>query len=103
MAQFLFVYHMTGPMPADQAEIDASMKQWETWMGSLGEALVNPGNPVGKSSTVSADGVTHNGGPNPVAGFSIYEAPDLEAAIAAAQGCPILAGGTVEVAPIIAM
>lgn len=103
MAKFLLAYHISGPMPTDRAEIDASMKKWETWMGNLGDAMVNPGAPVGKSSTVSAEGVTHNGGPNPVAGFSIYEAADLDAALEAAQSCPILEGGTVEVAPIVEM
>lgn len=90
-------------MPTDQAEIDAVMAKWGSWMGGLGDALVDPGNPVGMSSTVSADGVTKNGGPNPAAGYSIIEAKDLDAALAAAKTCPMVESGTVEVAPIVEM
>lgn len=105
MAQFLFVYHMgsSSPMPTDPEEIEAGMEKWRSWMGSLGDALVVPGSPVGKSNTVSHDGVTRNGGPNPAAGYSVVEAADIDAANDMAKGCPILDGGTVEVAPIIEM
>ena len=103
MPKFLFIYHGGGPMPTDKAEIDAVMEKWGSWMGTLGDALVDPGNPVGKSSTVSADGVTHNGGPNPVAGYSIVDVADLDAALAAAKTCPMTESGTVEVAPIVEM
>lgn len=103
MTRYLFVYHGGGPMPTDKAEIDAVMEKWRSWMGSLGDALIEPGNPVGKSSTVTADGVTHDGGPNPVAGYSIIEASDLDAALAAAKICPMTESGTVEVAPIVEM
>ncbi len=49
-------------------------------------------------------GVTDDGGSNPVTGYSFFEADDLEAAIKAAQDCPILeAGGSVEVAEVVAM
>ena len=103
MAKFLFVYHLSDPMPVDKTEVAANMTKWESWMGSLGDAMVDPGHPVGKSSTVSAGGVAQNGGPNPVAGFSIFEAGDLDAALEAAKSCPIIEGGTVEVAPIVEM
>jgi hypothetical protein len=103
MTKFLFVYHGGGPMPTDPAEIEAVMAKWTSWMGGLGDALTDPGNPVGKSTTVSADGVVHDGGPNPAAGYSIIEAEDLDAALAAAKTCPMVESGTVEVAPIIEM
>lgn len=104
MAQFLFVYHMgDAPIPDDAATRDAEMEKWRSWMARLGDALVVPGNPVGKSNTVSAAGVTRNGGPNPVAGYSIVEAADMDAALKMAGDCPILDSGTVEVAPIVEM
>lgn len=105
MPQYLFVYHMgdASAMPEDAAAQEAGMEKWRNWMGSMGDALVVPGNPVGKSNTVSAAGVTRNGGPNPAAGYSIVEAADMDEALKMAKGCPILEGGTVEVAPIIEM
>ena len=54
MTRYLFVYHGGGPMPTDKAEIDAVMEKWRLGVGSLGDALIEPGNPGGKSSKVSA-------------------------------------------------
>lgn len=102
MKKFLFVYH-GGKMPDTPEEGAKEMARWQAWMGGLGEALVEPGAPVGKSSTVSAQGVTNDGGANPASGYSIVLAPDLGAAIEMAKGCPILGNGSVEIAEIIQM
>ena len=57
------------------------------------------GNPAGPSKTVSADGVADDGGSNPISGYSLVNAPDMDAAVEMAKGCPALnSGGTVEVA-----
>ena len=71
----------------------------------MGPQIVNPGNPVGMSKTVSGDGVADNGGANPLSGFTVVRADDIDAACKMAQGCPMVADGTgsVEVAPIIEM
>ncbi|MEZ5650092.1 MAG: hypothetical protein R3E87_06020 [Burkholderiaceae bacterium] len=99
MAKFLYVYH-GGSVPTDDAEKVRVMNAWGTWMGGLGAALIDGGNPVGQSFTVQSNGgVVDNGGANPASGYSLVEASDIDDAIAKAKGCPILAaGGTVEVA-----
>jgi hypothetical protein len=103
MAKYLFAYH-GGGAPETEQEFEAVMAAWGAWMGSLGEALVDGGAPTTSLATVSADGVADDGGPHPITGYSLFEADDLEAAIKAARGCPILdAGGTVEVAEVVAM
>ncbi len=56
MPQYLFVYH-GGTTPTDPAEIEATMAAWGAWFQNMGPALEIPGNPVGQSHTVSADGV----------------------------------------------
>lgn len=103
MAKYLFAYH-GGSMPESEAEVEAVMAAWGAWMGALGQALVDGGAPTTALATVGGDGVVDDGGSNPVTGYSFYEADDLEAAIKAAQDCPIIdAGGTVEVAEVVAM
>ncbi|MBE1204634.1 YciI family protein [Aminobacter carboxidus] len=104
MAKFLFVYH-GGAMPQSEEEGAKVMKAWMDWFGALGAAVVDGGNPVGKSQTVAANGtVTNDGGANPVSGYSVVDAKDPADAARIAKGCPILvAGGSVEVAPIIEM
>ncbi len=45
-----------------------------------------------------------NGGSNPASGYGLFEAPDLDDALAKAKCCPILAaGGSIEVAQAIDM
>ena len=99
MPKFLFAYH-GGKMPETEAEIAAEMQRWRDWMDGLGDALVDPGNPVGMSSTVSIDGVADNGGANPVSGYSLVMADDMNAALAMAAGCPMVTQGhgSIEVA-----
>jgi hypothetical protein len=95
----LFVYH-GGGVPKSEAEKAQVMNAWGQWMGGMGAALVDGGNPVGKSYTVSGKGsVADNGGANPASGYSLVEAASLEEALRHAKACPILgAGGSVEVA-----
>jgi hypothetical protein len=104
MAKYLFVYH-GGKQPETEAEVAEVMDAWGAWLGGMGAAVIDGGNPVGKSTTVNSDGsVTNNGGANPVSGYGMFEASDEKDAIAKAKGCPILAGGgSVELAEVIDM
>ena len=98
MAKYLFVYH-GGGVPATDEERAQVMDKWGQWFGSMGSAVIDGGNPVGKSSTVQSNGsLVDDGGANPASGFSLIEASDLDDAAAKAKGCPILgAGGSVEI------
>lgn len=104
MPQFMFAYH-GGGMPETPEEGARVMAAWQKWYGDMGEALVDGGNPVGQSMTVSKGGVTGDGGANPLSGYTIVEAADADAACEMAKGCPMVAdgSGSVEVAPIIEM
>jgi hypothetical protein len=101
MTKFLIIFHGGSP-PASKAEGDKVMAAWGAWIGGLGKALVDPGNPTGAGKILSAGGkVSDSGGANAATGYSILEAASLDAAIAAAKGSPHLAsGGTVEIAEI---
>lgn len=93
MAKYLFVYH-GGSKPKSEEEGKKAMAAWGQWFASVGKDVVDGGNPVGVSTTVTADGkVIGNGGANPATGYSVIEAKNLEDAIAKAKGCPILTGG----------
>jgi len=104
MAKYLFVYH-GGSHPKTKDEQATVMAAWGQWFGSMGKAVVDGGNPVGKSSTVLSNGsVADNGGANPASGYSLIEAQSLDQALTMAKGCPILAaGGSIEVAEAIDM
>ena len=104
MAKFVFAYH-GGKMPETEEEGAQVMAQWMSWLEGLGEAVVDGGNPAGPSSTVHPDGsVTCDGGSNPLSGYSLINAENIEQATEIAKGCPILqAEGSVEVAEAIEM
>ena len=104
MAQFIFAYH-GGKKPDTPEEGAKVMDAWKSWMGSMGDALIVPGAPVGMSKTVSADGIANDGGSNPLSGYTVVEATDIAAATEMAKGCPMVteASGSVEVAEILEM
>lgn len=102
MPKYVFAYH-GGKAPEDPEEGAKVMAAWEAWMNGLGEAIVDPGNPVGQSKTVTASGVEDNGGSNPLSGYTLVNADSIEAACEMAKGCPILVDGTIEVAEAMEM
>ncbi len=99
MPNYIFAYH-GGSTPETEAAQKETMARWTSWMETHAAAFVDRGAPVGQSSTVSKDGVADNGGANPLSGYSIVTAADLDAAIAVAKGCPILDEGSIEIAEI---
>ena len=102
MAEFLMVYH-GGSMPETNDEIVHEMARWGDWVNTLDGQLIEPGASVGKSKTLSASGITDDGGANPVSGYSIVESENIEAALALIKACPHLDSGKIELAPLIDM
>lgn len=101
MPKFIFAYH-GGGVPESEEEQQKVMADWMAWYGAMGDAVKDPGAPVGMSSTVSANGVSDNGGANPLSGYTVVEAADQAAAAEMARGCPMVkdGSGSVEVAQI---
>ncbi len=100
MSNYILAYH-GGKKPESPEEGAKHMAKWEAWVGGLGDAVVNPGSPLGMSKTVSSGGVSDDGGSNPLLGFSIVKADSMDAALEMAKGCPLLElGGTLEVAEV---
>lgn len=103
MPKFVFVYH-GGKKPSSPEEGAKVMAKWKGWFEKLGPAVVDGGNPVGPSKTVFAKSVADNGGANPVSGYSLINASNINDAVKKAKGCPILeSGGSIEVAEAIEM
>ncbi len=94
MADYVLLY-TGGGMPEGPAEQAAVMKEWEAWFGSLGNAVVDQGNPFsGKAKSIAADGKVSDGSVGTMAtGYSIIKADSLDAAVAFAKRCPVLKSG----------
>ncbi len=102
MPNYIIAYH-GGKMPETPEEGAKQMEKWKAWVGGLGDAMVNPGTPLGKSKTVSSDGVSDNDGSSRLTGFSMVKADSMDAALEMAKACPFLEIGTVEVAEVMEM
>jgi len=55
MANYVLVYH-GGSMPESPEEGAKVMAAWTSWFGTLGDALVDGGNPASRTKTIGADG-----------------------------------------------
>ncbi len=109
MPKYVLAYHQNsgapGQMPESEEAMATMMKAWQDWFGALGANLLDGGNPIAFAKTIASDGtVIDGGGSNPITGYGLIQADDIDAAIALANGCPVLANdGNVEVAEAIDM
>lgn len=104
MPKYVLTYHGGSGMPETEAEQAEVMAAWGAWFEELGAAVVDGGNPVSQTVTIDPDGSTRPGGDNPITGYSLISADDMDGAVKMAGGCPVLtSGGTVEVAETIDM
>jgi hypothetical protein len=95
MANYLLTYHGEG-MPADAEVSQEAIDAWTSWFGSLGDKLVDGGNPVSHAKAISPDGSVMDATTAPT-GYSIIKADSLDAAVALAKGSPVIAAGQVVV------
>ena len=103
MSDYVLAYH-GGSKPESPEEGAKHMANWKAWVSDLGDAVVNPGTPLGKSRIVSSGGVSDDSGADPMSGFSIVKADSMDAALEMAKTCPFLElGGTIEVAQVMEM
>jgi hypothetical protein len=92
MSNYLFAYR-GGSMAATDEEREAAMAAWGAWFGGLGDAIVDPGNPFGPSTSVGG-----NGSAPALSGYSVIKSDSLDTATKLVDGCPVLSsGGSVDV------
>jgi len=91
MNKYLLVYS-GGGMPETEEEQAAVMADWMAWFGTLGEAVVDGGDPtMPMPKTVSPGGMVADGAAGTmVSGYSVLQAASLDEAVEMAKGCPTL-------------
>ena len=91
MTNYMLVYTGGNGAPESEEEQAAVMAAWGAWMGSLGDALVDGGNPISAAKQIASDGTVSDGAVGTQAtGYSIIKADSHDAAVALAKGCPII-------------
>ena len=101
MARYLVTYHMQGhPDPEAMAK---AREAFMAWAAKTGGALVDPGAPIGSTSTVTTGGYDPTGHSDlAFNGWSVIEAPDEDAVAQMLSDHPFVGrGGTLQInAPV---
>jgi hypothetical protein len=92
MTRFVFIYHAPpmpegAPQPSSE-EMEGVMRAWNEWAGRVGDGMVDFGSPLAGGARVTTEGTSASD--RQVAGYSIIEAADRDAALALAQEHPHL-------------
>ncbi|MEI7698129.1 MAG: YciI family protein [Actinomycetes bacterium] len=85
MKKFVFLYNSN----PNEVPIDDVMDVWMVWFNKIMESIVEMGNPFtdgmlvasGRASTIPEDR-------NPISGYTVIKAKDMDEAIAIAKTCP---------------
>ena len=90
MEKYLLVYY-GGNMESDPQKAKQVMADWMKWFSDLGQAIVDGGAPTMPGKVVSTKN-TKAGfvGEQPVTGYSILQAANIDEAVKLSRGCPIL-------------
>ncbi len=92
MTKYVFIYH--APMtPADATpptpeQMEAVMGQWNAWAAKVGDRMIDFGTPLAGGTRVTTEGTSPS--TRDVAGYSILEADDFDAALDLARSHPHL-------------
>lgn len=94
MSKFILLYKGPAmPMKDTSAEQREQITQaWGAWMGKVGDAMVDMGNPFGDNTAVRGDGSTTSA--SDLTGYSIVESASLDEAKSLCDGHPFLSDGT---------
>ena len=103
MATFILVY-LGGNQPSDPEEGAKHFEEYREWLGSLGDALVSPANPLKDTHVITPDGQVAAGSKTEMSGFTVIQADSMLIAIEMSKTCPFLEiGGTLEVSEMMRM
>lgn len=68
------------------------MDAWRKWFASIGNQVVDPGNPLGPGREVNEHGVKELPlDMHAITGYTIINAESMAEAVKIAQGCPVVA------------
>jgi hypothetical protein len=102
MPSFLVTCH-GGGMPEGEEARQQAMADFGAWVGRVGDALTDPGAPLGPATTVSADGLRPGEADGRAGGYSVLRADDVDSAVAPVRDHPFVKrGGSLQVSEAVA-
>ncbi|HEX6538407.1 MAG TPA: YciI family protein [Candidatus Dormibacteraeota bacterium] len=95
MTTYLVTYHGGSGPPATPEQAQQMAAAFGQWLASAGDAVKDPGSPLKPATQVAGGTPTER---IAIGGYSVIEAPDLDAAVKILQPHPFVArGGTLQV------
>ena len=104
MNKYMIAYY-GGDNPASKEEGMKHREEWQKWIQSLGDKVVNPGTPLPSSMLVTAESVEEDTNSQAMKGFAVVQAETMDAAVEIAKADPFLKnmGGTIRVSQMMEM
>jgi hypothetical protein len=98
MPKYLVTYHGSGGVPSTPEAAEQVHAAPGAWVASVGPAMVDPGAPLAASKAVSSGGIGDGPATDPIAGYTLLRADDLDKAVQLVENHPFIArGGTLQV------
>jgi hypothetical protein len=98
MPTYLITYHGGPGMPTDPDAIEQMLAAFQAWVAETGEAMRDPGAPLGGAKTVSVDSETDGQAAAGISGYTLIDAASLDDAVELVRGHPFLTrGGSLQV------
>ncbi|MDO8645708.1 MAG: hypothetical protein Q7R42_03875 [Candidatus Planktophila sp.] len=89
MKKFVFLYNFE----PNEASADDSMDVWMAWFTSINASIIDMGNPFMEGLNVTKDSTSAiTADKNPITGYTLIKALDMDAAVAIAKSCPSKTG-----------
>ncbi len=103
MNNYILIY-LGGTQPTNEEEGAKHFQRYREWLGSLGDSLVSPANPLKDTTVITPDGTVTPGSTTEMSGFTIVQANSIDAVIEMGKSCPFLEiGGTLEISELMQM
>jgi hypothetical protein len=89
MKKYVYVFHIDTPV----AEVsEAAMAAWGKWFETLGDKVVDGGNPFNPNEVAQIKDGKVTMDPDTGCGYAIVNANDLKEAVTMAMSCPVATG-----------
>jgi uncharacterized protein YciI len=103
MKKFILTYYGE-PQFKTAEEAKKHQMAWMEWAKSLGDKIVEMGNPAKPGKNVSSKKIINADDENRFSGYSVVQAIDLDEAVALTKRCPfVIDGGTMGVHELVQM
>jgi hypothetical protein len=104
MPTYLITYHGGPGMPTDPEAARRMLAAFQAWVAETGDAMRDPGAPLARAKTVSADSDADGQAAVEISGYTLIEAATLDDAVELVRSHPFLTrGGVLQVSETVSV